>query len=273
MDRGEKARLSICNKCDRAYAIPGWGCSWIMHGNPVDGWDAYHVPRLSSTGEIMHSYNVRKCPLFVPDPPRKISTKDKAGALYLHDGEMLTLAEISERTGEPEEVLQTRFKNGNKASGRSAQQKFYSEKHGMLTKAELAKLAGVARSTVERRLERGMSPDEVIERGRKNVGATVFLEYNGEKHTYKEWEEIIGIPAGAIQSRVCRGWTMERIMSRPVISWSPAFLEHNGESRSLREWSQITGIPVELIRIRKSRGWSAERILTTPHTPRGRNKE
>lgn len=45
---------------------------------------------------------------------------------------------------------------------------------------------------------------------------TVFLELNGERHTMTEWAAILGINRGTISSRVYRGWSAEKALSRRV---------------------------------------------------------
>lgn len=51
---------SKCNYCDNAYADR---CSWFIDYTPVPGWTAIELP-YSEKGP---TYNVRKCPNFIPD--------------------------------------------------------------------------------------------------------------------------------------------------------------------------------------------------------------
>lgn len=51
-----------------------------------------------------------------------------------------------------------------------------------------------------------------------NRSTNCFLELDGKRKTFKEWEEITGIPAKSISLRNKRGWPIERILSEPVIS-------------------------------------------------------
>ncbi len=48
-----------------------------------------------------------------------------------------------------------------------------------------------------------------------NKRDTVYLEYQGQKHTIKEWSEITGLSVGIIRSRRCLKWSDERILSTP----------------------------------------------------------
>lgn len=61
-------RRSICNDCDNAYAHK---CPWFRDYTPVEGWTATEIPTTDYQGHAVPSYNVQKCPNFVPDPPRK----------------------------------------------------------------------------------------------------------------------------------------------------------------------------------------------------------
>lgn len=43
---------------------------------------------------------------------------------------------------------------------------------------------------------------------------TVYLEYNGEKHTVSEWADILGINRSTLNNRLHRGWTAEKALAR-----------------------------------------------------------
>lgn len=46
---------------------------------------------------------------------------------------------------------------------------------------------------------------------------TVYLEYNGERHTISEWAEILGINRSTLNNRVCRGWSAEKALKKEGI--------------------------------------------------------
>lgn len=48
------------------------------------------------------------------------------------------------------------------------------------------------------------------------IGKSPIIECNGEKHRVIEWEEITGIKADAILTRMKHGWDVERILTTPV---------------------------------------------------------
>lgn len=45
----------------------------------------------------------------------------------------------------------------------------------------------------------------------------IIWEYNGEKHTVKEWSEITGIDNKILRTRKHKGWSMKRILTTPPI--------------------------------------------------------
>ena len=64
----------LCETCQKAYG----DCSWTevdpdtgkVKFVPVKGWDAVPIVRMLK-GEKQESYEIRSCPEYVPDPPRK----------------------------------------------------------------------------------------------------------------------------------------------------------------------------------------------------------
>ena len=49
-----------------------------------------------------------------------------------------------------------------------------------------------------------------------NTRRNVYMEYNGEVHTMKEWSRIIGINYCTLQKRIKLGWTIEKALTEPV---------------------------------------------------------
>ena len=64
-----KQSRTLCWDCRNAL----WGCSWSKHFIPVEGWDA--TPHMLYAWDRQHdqvqSYEVHRCPQYVPDPPRE----------------------------------------------------------------------------------------------------------------------------------------------------------------------------------------------------------
>ena len=46
---------------------------------------------------------------------------------------------------------------------------------------------------------------------------TVTIEYNGERHTISEWAKIIGINRSTLNNRYYKGWSVERMLTVPVV--------------------------------------------------------
>lgn len=54
-----------------------------------------------------------------------------------------------------------------------------------------------------------------------NKTNSVFIEYNGESHTFAEWEKITGISSKTIWARIRHyGWGVEEALSAPVGAFS-----------------------------------------------------
>lgn len=50
-----------------------------------------------------------------------------------------------------------------------------------------------------------------------NRGKTIFLDFNGEKLPLADWSRRLGIAIGTIHSRLRRGWTIEKTLSKPIL--------------------------------------------------------
>lgn len=49
-----------------------------------------------------------------------------------------------------------------------------------------------------------------------NRSTNRYLELNGEKHTISQWSEILGVGKGCIESRLRRGWSIERTLTEEI---------------------------------------------------------
>lgn len=47
-----------------------------------------------------------------------------------------------------------------------------------------------------------------------NTRRNINIEFNGVTHTMKEWSEILGINYGTLQSRIARGWSYEKALTK-----------------------------------------------------------
>ena len=67
---------------------------------------------------------------------------------------------------------------------------------------------------------KGYSPDNcrwitAKEQG-NNRSTNRYLEFNGERHTISEWGELLGIDSETIASRLRRGWSIEKTLSKEI---------------------------------------------------------
>ena len=47
-----------------------------------------------------------------------------------------------------------------------------------------------------------------------NTRRNINIEFNGKTHTMKGWAEILGIKYGTLQSRIARGWSYEKALTK-----------------------------------------------------------
>lgn len=99
------------------------------------------------------------------------------------------------------------------------------------------------------------------------------ITYNGETHTYAEWEEILdnGVSQTDMSHRIKRGWNIERALLTPKKHFRKAKkyywdkkIVHNGETKSILEWCKENGIDRYVYRQRINSGWSEEEAMTKP---------
>lgn len=94
------------------------------------------------------------------------------------------------------------------------------------------------------------------------------IEYNGERHSIREWAEIAGISDTVLRHRLRRGWSIEDALKRPVLKGrrctSKLMLTLDGEARPLWEWAEIKNMSYKAIYIRYKNGWDAEDIFSKP---------
>lgn len=99
------------------------------------------------------------------------------------------------------------------------------------------------------------------------------VTYNGETHTYAEWEEILdnGVTQTDMSHRIKRGWNIERALLTPKkhlkkakkYYWDKKIV-HNGEAKSILEWCKESGINRHIYRHRVNSGWCEEDAATLP---------
>ena len=112
---------------------------------------------------------------------------------------------------------------------------------------------------IRNRIYQGWNPVESLY-GRK-TRTKYSLEYKGKTQTIMDWSRELGIPPYVLRTRLHKGWSVERILFKPL---QDRYL-FNGENLTFKEWSRKTGIPAHTISGRISQlGWTLEKALTTP---------
>ncbi len=62
--------------------------------------------------------------------------------------------------------------------------------------------------------------------------------YNGETHTLKEWEELLGFKRGCLQTRLARGWDIDRAFNEPVGYIKPGYNKYSYRMKNKQEEKQ-----------------------------------
>ena len=90
-----------------------------------------------------------------------------------------------------------------------------------------------------------------------------FIKYKGEIMKLIDWCNNLGLNYKMIETRLARGWTLERAFETKCNSFHIE-LTVNGKTKTIKEWSLLTGIEQNTLYTRWKRLWSDERILNVP---------
>ena len=99
-----------------------------------------------------------------------------------------------------------------------------------------------------------------------NTRKNIFLEYDGDTKTVKEWAETLGVSQYTLYSRVKKGWSIADIIEKPIRR--KRIITINGESHSIEEWAEISGIPVRTLYNRAKRNETGEKLLSVTNLRR-----
>lgn len=98
------------------------------------------------------------------------------------------------------------------------------------TLVEWSEISNVDYHTIKKRLYNGWSEKDAVfktvstkrtmnkEYKRKPNYNSILYEFNGESHTLSEWARITGLNVYTLRSRNHMGWSIEDILTRPIIS-------------------------------------------------------
>ena len=97
-----------------------------------------------------------------------------------------------------------------------------------------------------------------------NKRNTVYVEFEGEKYTYKDLAILLGIPKTTLISRVKRGWKQEELLEKYHFK-DLEKVEYNGKKYSYTELAELSGLPRKLIYQRvHQNGWSIKDAVEIP---------
>lgn len=81
-----------------------------------------------------------------------------------------------------------------------------------------ANLRGISKHALTGRLSRGWTFEDAISiPPREEPFRTKLIEYNGETHKLSEWSDILGIKYSTLKGRIRLGWSMDRVLSEPLL--------------------------------------------------------
>lgn len=79
-----------------------------------------------------------------------------------------------------------------------------------MTLREWSEELNISLSTITKRKHNGYSDKEIIEgKPKRKRGANIYLQYNEESLTIKEWSKKLDIKESTIRTRLDRGWSTE----------------------------------------------------------------
>jgi len=103
----------------------------------------------------------------------------------------------------------------------------------------------------------------------RNTRCTHFITFNGITLCLTDWAKRLGMSRSALDSRLSRGWPLERAMTPRCTGRQITF---HGTTQSLAKWAREIGINQTTLSERLEK-WPIERALTTPPlTPLVRRK-
>ena len=106
--------------------------------------------------------------------------------------------------------------NEQQANNRSSN-KFFTKDGETLTIPQWSRKLNLKKGTVQSRIQRGLSFEDAIKPTTKLMTKyEESLSWNGETHSWKEWEILTGIKESEIRKRLSRNWSIERALTQPM---------------------------------------------------------
>lgn len=164
----------------------------------------------------------------------------KRGRVVTYQGERLTLAELSERTGINVDTIRGRFARGVRGDAlvmpfRQVETLTFNGE--TRTVPQWSKITGVSESTIKRRIKDGLSAEEALTPGRtkptkghglifgapdRRVGKPCKVslkqryDFAGQSKTLSQWAIDRDMNFHTLRTRIANGWTIERALTTPI---------------------------------------------------------
>lgn len=105
--------------------------------------------------------------------------------------------------------------------------KKYRYEHEWRTLTEIARMTGIGRGVLDRRIKRGMtltealSPPQPVQRGQPVRRAPRMITFAGMTMSIPQWAEHLGINTCTLRDRLdMHGWPIERALTEPVMDFN-----------------------------------------------------
>ena len=95
----------------------------------------------------------------------------------------------------------------------------------------------------------------------KNKRNNRLITYNGETHCLSEWAEIMNMTVNTIESRLLKGWDIEKVFQKEVRNTGHYQLEYKGKIYNLQELARELKINPLTLKYRLKKGMSIEQAI------------
>jgi hypothetical protein len=165
---------------------------------------------------------------YEPDNCRWATSKEQGrnrsdNRILEHDGQELTIAEWSEKTGLSEEVIRYRVSNGwsheDAITKPVRKARLLAHDGKSMSINEWSIELGLPDGIIKSRLRNGRTISEALSTPVRPISPLRILDYKGKSQTIAEWAKELGIEQEAIKGRLRRKWSVNRALST-MPSWS-----------------------------------------------------
>ena len=87
-----------------------------------------------------------------------------------------------------------------------------------------------------------------------------IIEYNNQKHTLKEWSEILNIDYDKLKSKI-RYQDLDGIINNNYLYKNKKYITYKNITKTVKEWSKILNISYSCLSARIRRNWDLDKIF------------